>query len=63
MALCWIWNGSGVSKPGADDTRMGTLSRDIFNFPILKQKLSELKDKDGVGIMLIEEAYVGRALA
>lgn len=52
----------GGIKPGADDTRMGTLSWDTGNFPNPKQKLSELKDKDGVGIMLIEEAYVGRAL-
>ena len=52
----------GGIKPGAEDTRMGTLSWDTSKFPNPKQKIGELKDKDGVGIMLIEEAYVGKAL-
>jgi alpha-glucosidase len=52
----------GGIQPGSDNTRMGSLTWDTANFPNPAQKLADLRDRQGVGIMLIEEAYVGRAL-
>jgi len=46
----------------SDNTQMGSLSWDTQNFPNPLQKISDLKRNYGVGIMLIEEAYVGKNL-
>jgi alpha-glucosidase len=54
------WFG-GISA-GSDDTQMGSLTWDEAAFPNPSGKIAALNDDDGVGIMLIEEAYIGRAL-
>ena len=46
----------------SDNTRMGSLTWDTENFPNPSQKISDLKSNHGIGIMLIEEAYVGKNL-
>ncbi len=46
----------------SDNTKMGSLTFDEENFPNPGGKISNLKDNEGIGIMLIEEAYVGKAL-
>ncbi len=51
----------GGIKPGSDDTRMGTLSWAPDSFPNASSKLSFLRDT-GIGIMTIEEAYIGKNL-
>jgi alpha-glucosidase len=52
----------GGIQPHSDDTQMGSLTWDETKFPNPKQKISDLATEHGVGIMQIEEAYVGRAL-
>lgn len=52
----------GGINPNSDNTRMGALTFDEVNFTNPSQKISELQNDKGIGIMLIEEAYVGRAL-
>lgn len=52
----------GGINPGSDDTRMGTLTFDPVHFPDAPAKIAAYRDQDCLGIMLIEEAYVGRAL-
>lgn len=52
----------GGITPNSDNTRMGALTFDEVKFPNPSQKISELQNDKGIGIMLIEEAYVGRAL-
>lgn len=54
------WFG-GVVK-NSDNTRMGSLTFDETNFPDSTAKINSLKADAGVGIMLIEEAYVGKSL-
>ncbi|MFZ2070744.1 MAG: TIM-barrel domain-containing protein [Halobacteriota archaeon] len=54
------WFG-GITQ-NSDYTRMGALTFDDVKFPNPSQKISELQNDKGIGIMLIEEAYVGRAL-
>jgi alpha-glucosidase len=46
---------------GTDNAKMGSLKWDTTRFPRPNETLRELKDQD-IGIMLIEEPYVGRAL-
>lgn len=53
------WFG-GVTA-NSDDTRMGTLDWDTSSFPNPASKISALKD-DGIGIIPIEESYVGKNL-
>lgn len=45
-----------------DSTKMGRLAWDSVHFPNPKQKLDSLEKADGVGVMNIEEVYVGRLL-
>ncbi len=52
------WFGGVI--PNSDDTKMGCLTFDETNFPNPKARVDKYQDSDGVGIMLIEEAYVGR---
>jgi len=43
-------------------TSMGKLAFDTSRFPDPAGKLAELRDRHGVGVMLIEESFVGAAL-
>ena len=52
----------GGIQAGSDDTQMGSLTWDEQKFPNPAQKIAQLDGDQGVGVMLIEEAYVGRAL-
>lgn len=52
----------GGVAPDSDDTRMGSLTFDESHFPDPAGTIAHLADDQGVGIMLIEEAYVGRNL-
>jgi len=52
----------GGIRPGSEETPMGSLTWDEQRFPSPGQKIAQLGADQGVGIMLIEEAYVGRAL-
>ncbi|WP_049572155.1 TIM-barrel domain-containing protein [Nonomuraea sp. SBT364] len=51
------WFG-GVTA-GSDDTRMGTLSWDPSAFPDPAGRIAAYRDDEGVGLMTIEESYVG----
>lgn len=60
MMLDVYWFG-GVTA-GSDDTRMGTLDWDTANFPNPTAKIASLKADEGVGVIPIEESYVGKNL-
>ncbi|MFG1958211.1 TIM-barrel domain-containing protein [Nonomuraea sp. NPDC049028] len=55
------WFG-GVTA-GSDNTRMGTLSWDTANFPNPATTISNYQANKGIGLMTIEESYVGKNLA
>ncbi len=55
------WFG-GVTA-SSDDTRMGTLDWDTSAFPNPSSKLASYASNDGIGIIPIEESYVGKNLA
>ncbi|NUR87477.1 MAG: DUF5110 domain-containing protein, partial [Nonomuraea sp.] len=52
-------NWFGGVTAGSDSTRMGTLSWDTANFPNPTSKIASYAG-DGVGLMTIEESYVGK---
>lgn len=52
------WFG-GVTA-GSDNTRMGTLAWDAANFPNPATKISSLASTEGLGLMTIEESYIGK---
>ena len=52
----------GGITPNSDNTQMGSLTFDTSKFPDPAKKIGHYEDNQCVGIMLIEEAYVGRAL-
>jgi alpha-glucosidase (family GH31 glycosyl hydrolase) len=54
------WFG-GVTA-GYDGTRMGTLDWDTANFPDPAAKIASLASANGVGVIPIEESYIGRSL-
>lgn len=56
MDLNWF---GGVTA-GSDNTRMGTLSWATSAFPNPSTKISGLSATDGVGLMTIEESYIGK---
>lgn len=58
LDLQWFGGIIGCS----DNTKMGSLTFDEENFPDPEKKINDLRDNEGIGIMLIEEAYVGRAI-
>ncbi len=58
LDLQWFGN----IAPESEDTQIGRLAWDYRKFPNPAQKLRTLRDEQGVGIMLIEETYVGRNL-
>jgi alpha-glucosidase len=51
----------GGVKAGSDDTRMGSLTWDTEAFPDPADRIAQYRDK-GVGLMTIEESYIGRNL-
>lgn len=55
------WFG-GVTA-GSDNTRMGSLAWDTAAFPDPAGKIASLKANQGVGVIPIEESYVGKNLA
>lgn len=60
MMLDLNWFG-GVTA-GSDDTRMGSLDWDTANFPDPAGKIASLKTTQGVGVIPIEESYIGKNL-
>lgn len=54
------WFG-GVTA-GSDNTQMGTLTWDTTNFPNPATKIAAYESNDGLGLMTIEESYVGAGL-
>jgi alpha-glucosidase len=52
----------GGINPGSENTKMGTLAWDNVKFPNAAAKLADLKNNQGIGIMTIEEAYIGKGL-
>ena len=58
LDLLWF----GGIRGGSDDSRMGSLDWDLVHFPNPSAKIAELKQKQGVGIMTIEESYISRGL-
>lgn len=54
------WFG-GVTA-GSDNTKMGTLTFDPTNFPNAATKIADYRDNKGIGLMTIEESYVGKGL-
>ena len=55
------WYG-GIAS-GSEETAMGRLTWDVQNFPDPQGKIAALRQNDGVGIIVIEQPYVGAALA
>ncbi len=58
LDLQWYGGNTG----GSDDTRMGSLSWDLGNFPNPEEKIARLESEQGVGIILIEQSYIGKNL-
>lgn len=54
------WFG-GVTA-GSDNTKMGTLQFDPTNFPNAASKIADYRDVQGIGLMTIEESYIGKGL-
>lgn len=54
------WFGGIISD--SDNTPMGSLTWDLTNFPDPNGKLSYLRDSEGIGIIVIEESYIGKNL-
>jgi hypothetical protein len=57
LDLFWF----GGIEPGEETTQMGSLTWDENAFPDPAEKIAELRQQ-GIGIILIEEPYIGRAL-
>jgi hypothetical protein len=54
------WFGGVLS--GSDNSRMGSLDWDLTHFPDPANRIAELNQKQGVGIITIEESYISRGL-
>lgn len=54
------WFG-GVTA-GSDNTKMGTLTFDTTNFPNPATKIADYTTNKGIGLMTIEESYIGKGL-
>jgi alpha-glucosidase (family GH31 glycosyl hydrolase) len=52
----------GGITPDSDESPMGTLTWDRERFPDPERKIAELRDREGIGLVLIEESYVSRGL-
>ena len=55
------WFG-GITS-GSDNSNMGRVSWDPTHFPDAANKLATYKDKEGIGIMTIEESYISKGLS
>jgi alpha-glucosidase len=55
-------NWFGGVTAGSDNTRMGTLSWDASNFPNPVSKIASYKSTEGIGVIPIEESYIGKGL-
>ncbi len=53
----------GGVQANSDSTRMGTLSWDTAKFPNPAAKIADLQSSQGVGVIPIEESYIGKALS
>jgi alpha-glucosidase (family GH31 glycosyl hydrolase) len=49
----------GGIRTNSNNTRMGSLRWDTRNFPNPAEKIAVLRETQGIGIMLIEEPYIG----
>ena len=58
LDLQWFGN----VTPGSDHTNMGRLEFDEANFPSPQSVISTFLKRDDIGLIPIEESYVGRAL-
>ena len=58
LDLQWFGN----VAPGSDHTRMGTLEFDERNFPDAEATIQSFQKNEDIGLVTIEESYVGRAL-
>ncbi len=58
LDLQWFGGVQGSS----DNSRMGSLTWDLVNFPDPAGKITSLRDTQGVGIITIEEPYISRGL-
>lgn len=47
---------------GSDDTQEGSLTWDEINFPDPEEKIASLRDEQGIGLIAIEQSYVGQNL-
>ncbi len=56
-------NWFGGVTAGSDTTRMGTLGWDATNFANASSKIAGYAANDGVGVIPIEESYIGKGLA
>ncbi len=54
------WYGGIVEN--SDDTRQGSLTWDEQNFPDPQGKIASLREDEGVGIVAIEQSYIGKNL-
>ena len=59
MDLQWFGNVAA----GSDHTRMGTLEFDDRNFPDAESTIKSLLNNEDIGLVTIEESYIGRALS
>jgi alpha-glucosidase (family GH31 glycosyl hydrolase) len=59
LDLQWFGN----VATGSDHTRMGTLEFDDRNFPAAGDTIHSFLKDDDIGLITIEESYIGRALA
>lgn len=55
------WFG-GVPFSGTQPSRMGSLSWDTKRFPAPREHIAGYRDREGVGIIAIEESYVDKSL-
>ncbi len=53
----------GGITANSDNTNMGKVTWDTVNFPNPTTKLTNYKNNDGIGIIVIEESYIGKGLA
>ncbi|RCU45176.1 MULTISPECIES: TIM-barrel domain-containing protein [Corallincola] len=52
----------GGIREGSENTKMGSMRWDKTNFPSPKLRIKEYKEKYGLGVVTIEEPYVGKRL-
>jgi len=54
------WYGGII--PESEDSRMGSLNWDLRSFPDSGAKIAHLWEREGVGLLLIEQSYVAKGL-